>query len=178
MEILSAAGTLIAKVKGKELSHSPPSTLILHIVEKWGRNTHSLDILFLKLSHRPPTLDHSKLSHVTSNDKPKIARDDFPAGLPVYSKLCEMHAEIKSLKKRHLCSSSFSQGWHWKSRTMHVYKCVCVSARMCGGKRLLAVQCPCQSREILFHSVPWWEISISMHGDASLGLWTRISVSA
>lgn len=34
VEILSAAGTLIAKVKGKELSHSPPSTLILHSVEE------------------------------------------------------------------------------------------------------------------------------------------------
>jgi len=45
------------------------------------------------------TLYHSKLSHVTSNDKPEIARDDFPAGLPVHTKLCEMHVEIKSLKR-------------------------------------------------------------------------------
>jgi len=49
------------------------------------------------------------LSHVTSNDKPEIARDDFPAGLPVHTKLCEMHVEIKSLKR----DIFVSQASHW-----------------------------------------------------------------
>ncbi len=176
VEILSAAGTLIAKIKGTALSHSPPLTLIWPSVEEWGRDTYSTEILFLKLplTSLPPlfcTPDWIKI--VTSNDKPKIARDNFPA---MCTKLSEMHATIRSFKKRDIVSQASHRADIGKSEqcmSASVFVCVCVC--MCVGKRLLGGQCPCQSRGIPFHSVPRWEISISMHGVASLGLWTRIS---
>ncbi len=178
VEILSAAGTLIAKIKGTAFSHSPPLTLIRPSVEEWGRDTYSLEILFLNLplTSLPPlfcTPDWIKI--VTSNDKPKIAWDNFPA---MCTKLSEMHATIRSFKKRDIVSQASHRADIGKSEqcmSANVFVCVCVCVCMCVGKRLLGGQCPCQSRGIPFHSVPRWEISISMHGVASLGLWTRIS---